>query len=286
MAFFMPLVTMKELLHKADREGYAVPALNFVNMEVLEGIVAAAEEMNSPAILQASEGAVKYAGIHVLSAMAIAAARKSKVPLALHLDHGLSLAMLHEAVRHGFTSLMFDGSRFSFPENVRKSRWAVRLARRARVSIELEVGVIGGREEGVVGGAGEFTDPDQAWVFEKQTRPDALAVSIGNAHGHVEKSLRIDFGLLKRINDLVRAPLVLHGSSGIPDEDIKKAISLGVRKINMDTQLRNAFTREARRGLEENPDEIDWRKYLGPGREAVKKTAMERMVVCGSEDKA
>ncbi len=282
----MALATSRELLRKADREGYAVPALNFVNMEVLEGIIAAAEEMNSPAIVQASEGAIKYAGIHVLSAMALAAIRKSKAPLALHLDHGLHLSTLHDAARHGFTSLMFDGSRHAFAENVRKSRWAVRLARRARASIELEVGVIAGREEEVVGGRGEFTDPDQAWAFEKQTRPDALAVSIGNAHGHVEKTLKIDFGLLKKIDEVVKTPLVLHGSSGIPDGDIRKAISLGIRKINMDTQLRNAFTREVRRALEENPGEIDLRKYLGPARDAVKKTAMERIAVCGSEDKA
>lgn len=283
----MTLVHMRELLQKADRDGgYAVPALNFVNMEVLEGIVAAAEEMKSPVILQASEGALKYAGVKVLAGMAIAAARKSKVPLALHLDHGIHLNTLHDAAKAGFTSLMFDGSHYPFTENLNKSRWAVRLARRAGISIELEVGVIGGKEDYIHGGKGEFTDPDQAWAFEKNTKPDALAVSIGNAHGHVKKELKLDFGLLKTIDSFITTPLVLHGSSGVSDSELKKAISLGIRKVNMDTQLRNAFTHGLRKALEENPEEIDLRKYLGPARDAVKKAAMERIAACGSEEKA
>lgn len=282
----MALVASKHLLQKADRDGYAVPAFNFANMELLQGIVAAAEEMNSPAILAASEGAIKYAGLPMISAMVNAAVKKSKVPLVLHLDHGLSLSTLHDAAKAGFTSLMFDGSRYPFTENINKSRWAARLAKRAGLSIELEVGVIGGKEDKVFGGAGCMTDPDQAWAFERQTAPDALAVSVGTAHGHVKKDLGLDFNLLKKINQLVKAPLVLHGSSGVSDWDLKKAISLGVCKVNMDTQLRNAFTNEVRSILAEKPDEIDLRKYLGPARDAVKKTAMERIAACGSEDKA
>ncbi|GAV25261.1 fructose-bisphosphate aldolase [Carboxydothermus islandicus] len=284
----MALVTVAELLTKAYREGYAVGAFNCNNMEIVQAIVAAAEAENSPVIIQASQGAIKYAGIDYIAALSHQAAKNAKVPVALHLDHGTSLEQVMACIRHGFTSVMIDGSKYPFDENVAITKKVVELAHAVGVSVEAELGKIGGTEDDISVDEREafFTDPEEAREFVARTGVDSLAVAIGTAHGRYKGVPKLDFERLAKIRELVHIPLVLHGSSGVPDEDIKKAISLGVAKVNIDTNIREAFVGKMREVLEKNPDEIDPRKILGPAREAAIEIIREKIRVFGSSNKA
>ncbi|ABB14071.1 MULTISPECIES: class II fructose-1,6-bisphosphate aldolase [Carboxydothermus] len=284
----MALVTVAELLTKAYREGYAVGAFNCNNMEIVQAIVAAAEAENSPVIIQASQGAIKYAGIDYIAALSHQAAKNAKVPVALHLDHGTSLEQVMACIRHGFTSVMIDGSKYPFAENVAITKKVVELAHAVGVSVEAELGKIGGTEDDISVDERDafFTDPEEAREFVAQTGVDSLAVAIGTAHGRYKGVPKLDFERLAKIRELVHIPLVLHGSSGVPDEDIKKAISLGVAKVNIDTNIREAFVGKMREVLEKNPDEIDPRKILGPAREAAIEIIREKIRVFGSSNKA
>ena len=284
----MALVTVAELLTKAYREGYAVGAFNCNNMEIVQAIVAAAEAENSPVIIQASQGAIKYAGIDYIAALSRQAAQAAKVPVALHLDHGTSLEQVMACIRHGFTSVMIDGSKYPFAENVALTQKVVELAHAIGVSVEAELGKIGGVEDDIAVDEREafFTDPEEAREFVLKTGVDSLAVAIGTAHGRYKGVPKLDFERLAKIRELVDIPLVLHGSSGVPDEDIKKAISLGVAKVNIDTNIREAFVGKMREVLAKNPDEIDPRKILGPAKEAAIEIIREKIRVFGSSNKA
>lgn len=284
----MALVTVAELLNKAQKEGYAVGAFNCNNMEIVQAIVAAAEAENSPVIIQASQGAIKYAGIDYIAALSRQAAQAAKVPVALHLDHGTSLEQVMACIRHGFTSVMIDGSKYPFAENVALTQKVVELAHAIGVSVEAELGKIGGVEDDIAVDEREafFTDPEEAREFVLKTGVDSLAVAIGTAHGRYKGVPKLDFERLAKIRELVDIPLVLHGSSGVPDEDIKKAISLGVAKVNIDTNIREAFVGKMREVLAKNPDEIDPRKILGPAKEAAIEIIREKIRVFGSSNKA
>jgi len=284
----LALVTVAELLNKAQKEGYAVGAFNCNNMEIVQAIVAAAEAENSPVIIQASQGAIKYAGIDYIAALSRQAAQAAKVPVALHLDHGTSLEQVMACIRHGFTSVMIDGSKYPFAENVALTQKVVELAHAIGVSVEAELGKIGGVEDDIAVDEREafFTDPEEAREFVLKTGVDSLAVAIGTAHGRYKGVPKLDFERLAKIRELVDIPLVLHGSSGVPDEDIKKAISLGVAKVNIDTNIREAFVGKMREVLAKNPDEIDPRKILGPAKEAAIEIIREKIRVFGSSNKA
>ncbi|GAV22855.1 class II fructose-1,6-bisphosphate aldolase [Carboxydothermus pertinax] len=284
----MALVTVSELLTKAQKEGYAVGAFNCNNMEIVQAIVAAAEAENSPVIIQASQGAIKYAGIDFIAALSHQAAKNAKVPVALHLDHGTSLEQVMACIRHGFTSVMIDGSKYPFAENVAITKKVVELAHAIGVSVEAELGKIGGTEDDISVDERDafFTDPKEAQEFVARTGVDSLAVAIGTAHGRYKGVPKLDFERLAKIRELVHIPLVLHGSSGVPDEDIKKAISLGVAKVNIDTNIREAFVGKMREVLEKNPDEIDPRKILGPAKEAAIEVIRQKIRVFGSSNKA
>jgi fructose-bisphosphate aldolase class II len=254
----------------------------------VQAIVAAAEAENSPVIIQASQGAIKYAGIDYIAALSHQAAKNAKVPVALHLDHGTSIEQVMACIRHGFTSVMIDGSKYPFAENVAITKKVVELAHAVGVSVEAELGKIGGTEDDISVDERDafFTDPEEAREFVAQTGVDSLAVAIGTAHGRYKGVPKLDFERLAKIRELVHIPLVLHGSSGVPDEDIKKAISLGVAKVNIDTNIREAFVGKMREVLEKNPDEIDPRKILGPAREAAIEIIREKIRVFGSSNKA
>jgi len=284
----LALVTVAELLNKAQKEGYAVGAFNCNNMEIVQAIVAAAEAENSPVIIQASQGAIKYAGIDFIAALSMQAAQKARVPVALHLDHGTSLEQVMACIRHGFTSVMIDGSKYPFAENVALTKKVVELAHAIGVSVEAELGKIGGTEDDISVDERDafFTDPEEAREFVERTGVDSLAVAIGTAHGRYKGVPKLDFERLAKIRELVHIPLVLHGSSGVPDEDIKKAVSLGVAKVNIDTNIREAFVGKMREVLEKNPDEIDPRKILGPAKEAAIEIIREKIRVFGSTNKA
>jgi len=282
----MALVPMTELLAKAEAGKYAVGAFNANNMEIVQAIAMAAEQEKAPVIMQASQGAIKYAGLDYIIGMVRIAAESARVPIALHLDHGTSFEQVVKCIRGGFSSVMFDGSQLPLEENIRVTKKVVEIARPINVSVEAELGKIGGTEDDISVKESLFTDPNEAEVFVRETGVDALAVAIGTAHGQYKGEPKLDFERLKKIRELVNIPIVLHGSSGVPDEAITKAISLGVRKVNIDTNIREAFVARLRQEIEKNPAEIDPRKLLGPGRDAAVELIREKIRLFGSSGKA
>ncbi len=307
----MKLFTNKELLNLAKKGGYAVGAFNINNLEILQAIVSAAESEKSPAIIAVSEGAIQYAGLAHIVSMAEIAAQMASIPLSLHLDHGKDLNIIQSCLENGFTSVMIDGSHLPFDENIAITKKVVEMARKKGVSVEGELGRLKGIEEKVSVSDQEayLTDPQAAGQFVKKTEVDALAIAIGTSHGayKFKGEVRLDFERLKEIAGTVEIPLVLHGASGvpqpilekaerfgaklpgakgIPDEAIQRAISLGICKINIDTDLRLSFVSALREVLTTKPEEFDPRKILGPGREAMKQTVQSKMRLFGSSGKA
>ncbi|RNC28902.1 MAG: Fructose-bisphosphate aldolase [Candidatus Dichloromethanomonas elyunquensis] len=284
----MGLVPMKDLVLKAQKGRYAVGAFNCNNMEIVQAIVAAAEAENAPVIIQASQGAIKYAGIEYIAALTKLAASSVKIPVALHLDHGTSFEQCIQCIGNGFTSVMIDGSKLPLGENIALTKRVIEIARILGVSVEGELGKIGGTEDDVSVSEKEalFTDPQDAERFCRETDVDALAVAIGTAHGQYKGIPKLDFERLKEIVQRVSTPIVLHGSSGVPDDAVREAVSFGVAKVNIDTNIREAFTDAARKVVIENPKEIDPRKMLGPAREAAMQVIREKIRVFGSNGKA
>jgi len=307
------LVTTKELFKKALSEKYAVGAFNINNMELLQGIVAAGEELKSPLILQVSAGARKYANSKYLIKLAEAALETSNIPIALHLDHGEDFEICKACVDDGFSSVMIDASKFDFEENIRLTKEVVDYAHNKGVVVEAELGKLAGIEDAVAVESANaiYTDPLKAKEFVERTGCDSLAVAIGTSHGayKFKTEPKLDFDRLIKIKELLgwEYPLVLHGSSsvpaeivkicndfggqimdakGVPEEMLAKASTMGVTKINVDTDLRLVFTGQIRKFFMENPTEFDPRKYLGPARDAVKELVMKKIKIFGSENKA
>ncbi len=305
----MPFANTKKLLVQAQRSKYAVGHFNINNLEILQGIVAAAEKLKAPVILATSEGAINYAGMKYLVCLAKTAAQLSSVPIAFHLDHGRDLKVIQQAINSGYSSVMFDGSHLPFEENVRQTKKVVAWAHRKGVSVEAELGTIGGAEDLVSARKILYTDPQQAGEFVKKTGCDFLALAIGTSHGAYKfagkSNLRID--LLKEIRKKVNVPLVLHGASGVslslikeaekygaelsgvsgvPNAQISEAIKNGICKINTDTDLRLAFDAGVRKAVITQPKDFDPRHILAPAREAIKKVVEERIKLFGSGEKA
>lgn len=284
----MPFVPVDVLLKEARRGGYAVGAFNCNNMEIVQAIVRAAEEEKAPVIMQASQGAIKYAGIGFIVAMAREAAANATVPVALHLDHGTSFAQVMQCLRNGFSGVMIDGSKLPLEENIALTRQVIAAASPMGVSVEAELGKIGGTEDDITVSEQEamYTDPGEAKHFVEQTGVGSLAIAIGTAHGQYKGEPKLDFERLKKIAGLVNIPIVLHGSSGVPSEAIQEAIGLGVHKVNIDTNIREAFVAAARKILDADAREIDPRKVLGPAREAAVAVIREKIRIFGSSGKA
>lgn len=282
------LVTGKEILQDAHKNGYAVGAFNINNMEIIQAIIDAAEETRSPVILQASQGGIKYAGIDYISKLAKVAAEKATVPVAIHLDHGTDFDQVMLCIRNGFTSVMVDGSRFPLEENIELTKKVVEIAHAVGVSVEAELGKIGGTEDHIKVDEKDatMTDPDEALRFAKETDVDYLAIAVGTAHGVYKGKPELDFDRIKTIKKMINMPLVLHGSSGVSYDDIEKAVSLGINKINIDTDVRMAFADAIKEFIKENPDEIDPRNILKPARANMSKIVAEKMRVFGSAGRA
>lgn len=284
----MPLVTTKELLEKAMREKYAVGAFNANNIEMVQAIIEAAEEESAPVILQASQGAIKYAGLENVTAIVKNAADMAKIPIALHLDHGTNYEQNVKCLRIGFTSLMFDGSKLPYEENVSITRKVVEMGHAVGVPVEGEIGKIGGTEDHITVSEVEadMTEPEEALRFVEDTGVDSLAVAVGSVHRMKKKEAKLDHERIKRIAELVKIPLVLHGSSGVMDDEMKKGIKEGLCKINVATQLNMAFVEGMRKALNEKPEEVDPRKILGVSKELLKKVVKDRIRVFGCSGKA
>lgn len=284
----MALVSVTELLLRADQEGYAVGAFNANNMEIIQAIVEAAEKENSPVIMQASQGAIKYAGLDFITGMVKIAAEATHIPVALHLDHGTDFDQVIRCIRSGFSSVMYDGSKLPLEDNIAITKKVLEITRPIGVSVEAELGKIGGTEDDVHVSDREamYTDPEEARYFVEKTGVESLAIAIGTAHGQYKGEPKLDFDRLQKIKNLVKIPIVLHGSSGVPDESVREAIKLGVCKVNIDTNIREAFVWEMRRRMEADSQEIDPRKLLGPARDAAVAIIREKIRVFGSSGKA
>lgn len=282
----MPLVNSRELLLDAQAHGYAVGAFNVENMEMMQAVVAAAEAESAPLILQTTPSTLRYAGPAVFAAMARAIAGKARVPVAIHLDHGDSFELCRQAAWDGYTSVMIDGSKLPLEDNIILVRRVVQMAGdiSQQPAVEAELGRLGGKEDSLEVKPGEdiYTDPGEAARFVEETGIDSLAVAIGTAHGFYKGKPKLDFDRLAQLRDAVSVPLVLHGSSGVPDEDVQRAISLGVCKVNFATELRAAYTEAARQTLSGDPALYDPKKFGAPGREAVTKLVRHRIAVCGA----
>ena len=283
----MPLVTSKELLIRAQKEGYAVGAFNANNLEYVQAIIEAAEEEKAPVILQASQGAIKYAGLEQIVAMVKNAAEAVSVPVVLHLDHGTDFIQNVRCLRAGFTSLMFDGSALPFEENVAITRKIVDIAHAVGIPVEAELGK--------VPQSGEITfeelkalmtDPEEALRFVELTQVDSLAVSVGSIHRMQVQEAHLDIERIQRIRELVGIPLVLHGASGVTDESYREGIKAGISKINVATELNKAFTRGLKEAMAEFPNEVDPRKFLTRAREETKKVVKAKMRLFGCSGKA
>lgn len=285
---YMPLVSMKEMLEKGKDNGYAVGQFNLNNLEYAQAILQAAEEEKSPVILGVSEGAGKYmGGFNVVVSMveALMESYGTTVPVAIHLDHGSSFEKCAQAIHAGFTSVMIDGSHHPIEENIEVTKKVVELAHIHGVSVEAEVGTVGGEEDGVIGGI-NYADLNECKSLVQETGVDCLAPALGSVHGEYQGEPNLGFKEMEEILNAVNVPLVLHGGTGIPTKDIQKAISLGTAKINVNTENQLAQAKTVRKVLEEKPNLYDPRKYLGPGTEAIKQTVIGKMREFGSSNQA
>lgn len=282
----MPLVTTKEMMLKAQKENYAVGAFNVENMEMVQAVLEAAEELQAPVIMQTTPSTVKYAGLDFYYANVKAAAERASVPVAVHLDHGSSFELAMQALRTGYTSIMIDGSHSVFEENIEITRRVVDACAPSNVPVEAELGKVGGKEDDLDGGDGGYTDPMEAKEFVERTGVSSLAVAIGTAHGVYKGEPKLDLDRLVEIRNVVDIPLVLHGASGLSDEAVKESIKRGICKVNFATELRIAYSKGVKAVLDENPETIDPKKYGAVGRENVKQLVMNRMKVCGADGKA
>ena len=283
----MALVTTKQMLLAAQKNGYAVGAFNVENMEMVQAVVSAAEELKSPVIMQTTPGTLKYADLEYFYANAKTAAQKANVPVAIHLDHGNSFELAMKALRVGYTSIMIDGSHDTFEQNIAVSKAVADACHPSGVPVEAELGKVGGKEDDLEGGENNpYTDPQQAKEFVEKTGIDFLAVAIGTAHGVYKGIPKLDVSRLSEIRKVVSIPLVLHGTSGVPDEMVQECIKRGICKVNYATDLRIAFSKGVKAVLNENPDTIDPKKYNAQGREKVKQYVISKMKVCGSVNKA
>lgn len=279
----MALVSSREMLLKAQREGYALGAFNIENMEMAQAVIEAAEQMRSPVMIQTTPGTLKYAPPAVYAAMVRVMAEKASVPVCMHLDHGDSIENIRACMAAGYTSLMIDGSKLSFEENIALSRQVVDMV--GDLPIEAELGTVGGKEDDHSAEA-QYTDPAAATEFVARTGIASLAVAIGTAHGIYKGEPKLDIARLSEIRKAVDIPLVLHGTSGVPEDAVRACVREGICKVNYATDLRIAYTHGVRALLAEKPDAYDPKAYGKAGRASVLKVVCERIRLVGSEGKA
>jgi len=303
------LADTKKILEKARKNNYAIGHFNINNLETLQGIVQAANNLQSPVIIATSEGAIEYAGINFLYELSKTASELSLAPVALHLDHGKNLKIIKQAIQLGYSSVMIDASHEQFEKNIQLTKTVVQLAHRKGISVEAELGTIGGVEDSIKAKNIIYTDPEKAQEFVNRTGCDFLAVAIGTSHGayKFKGQAKLNLELLKQIKQKTKIPLVLHGASGVPseivrqaekygakligvkgvpDSQIKLAVKNGINKINTDTDLRIAFDAAVRKVIHDQPKDFDPRHMLGPARDLITKVVEQRIKLFGGVGKA
>lgn len=282
----MPLVTSEKMLLDAQKRHYAVGAFNCENMEMVKAIIAAAEELRAPLMLQTTPSTIKYGTLETFVAMVSAEAKKATVPVCLHLDHGSSFELAVQALKAGYTSVMIDGSKEDFEGNIAVSKKVADVARAVGIPCEAELGKVGGKEDDLVADADTNTDPMEAKEFVERTGVTSLAVAIGTAHGFYVGTPVLDKERLSQIREVVDIPLVLHGASGLSDDDVRDCVARGICKVNFATELRKAFTDACRVLAEEKPEAFDPKAFGKAGMAAVTELVKNRMKVCGCDGKA
>lgn len=283
----MPLRTSKQLFLDAQKGGYAIGAFNVENMEMVQAVVEAAEELSAPVILQTTPGTIKYGQLKYYAANAMIAARDASVPVVLHLDHGESFDLACQALEEGYTSIMIDGSKLPFDDNIAVTAKTVAQANGYGIPVEAELGMLGGKEDDLHVDAADaaYTNPEDAAVFAARTGISSLAVAIGTAHGLYKGVPKLDLERLCAIRAKTDVPLVLHGGSGLSDEVVRETIRRGICKVNYATELRIAFTSAVKAKIAEKPDAIDPKVFLKEGRAAVKALVKEKILICGCAGK-
>ena len=281
------IISTREMLLKAQKDGYAVPAFNIHNLETFQVVVDTAAQMRSPVIIAGTPSTIDYAGAEYIKAMAGFASSKYDIPIAIHLDHFEDIVDIKKDVDIGFRSCMIDASKELFEKNIEIVKKVVEYAHRYDATVEAELGKLGGQEDDLVVNEKDamYTNPDDAVEFVKRTGIDSLAIAIGTAHGLYTGEAKLDFQRLKEIRSKVDVPLVLHGASDVPDDLVKKAISLGICKVNIATDLKIPFSDAVKEYFKENPKANDPRKYMTPGKEAMKEIVMQKIRVCGSNNR-
>lgn len=281
----MPLVNSKKMLLDAQQNGYAIGAFNVENMEMVKAVIAA-EELRAPVMLQTTPSTVKYGTSKTYAAIVKTEAEKATVPVCLHLDHGNSYELAEECIANGYTSVMIDGSAKVLEENIAISRKVVDYAKTLGIPVEAELGKVGGKEDDLEVETDTNTDVDEAVEFVEKTGVDSLAVAIGTAHGFYVGTPVLDKERLSQIRGKVSVPLVLHGASGISDDEVRDCVRRGICKVNFATELRVAYTDAVKKLIKEKPETFDPKAFGNAGMEAVKKLVMNRMEVCGCAGKA
>ncbi len=276
----MPFVSSKPLLQAAQQGGYAVGAFNAENLEMIQAIVQGGEAAGCPLIIQTTPSTLRYASPELFCAMVGAVAEKAAIPVALHLDHGDSLALAARALRAGYTSIMIDGSKLPLEENIRLTKSVVDICQPCGVPVEGELGQVGGKEDDTTGAADGYTKPEEAVRFAAETGVSSLAIGVGTAHGFYETPPVLKTPLVSEIRQKVAAPLVLHGASGLSEESVRDCITRGICKVNFATELRACYTEAVKRHLAENPKAFDPKKYGAEAREAVAELVRQKCLLC------
>ena len=281
------MINSKELLLHAQKNGYAVPAFNCHNLETIQVIVETANELRSPVIIAGTPGTFDYAGRDYIQSIVETAAKKYNIPIVLHLDHHTKIEDIEASLKLGTKSVMIDASHHSYDENIAIVKKVVELAHKFDATVEAELGILGCQEDDLVVNEkdSKYTNPQQAVDFVKKTGIDSLAVAIGTAHGLYKEDPKLDFERLKEIRSLVTIPLVLHGASGVPEEAVKKAISLGITKVNIATELKIPFSHKLREYLVAHPEENDPRKYMKDAKKAMAEVVKEKILMCMSQNR-
>ncbi len=284
----MALVNPLELIKKAQKEGYAIPAFNVHNLETVQAVVNGAAKLNSPVMIATTPGTVRHAGLETITAIVKEQSKLTDVPVALHMDHCGDYELLKACAEAGYTSMMIDASKLSYDENVEMTKKVVELGRKHGMCIESELGKIGGVEDDLAVDEADalMTVPEEAKDFVEKTGIDTLAVAIGTAHGLYKGVPKLDYDRLKDIRKIVNIPLVLHGASGLLPDAVKKAIELGICKVNIATELKIPFANAIKELFKENPEESDPRAYMGAGRQAAQDMVEFKIKMCASDNKA
>lgn len=278
------LINTKEMLIQAQQKGYAIPAFNIHNLETIQTVVETANHLNSPVILAATPGTIKYAGGENLLAITEAMSKSVNVPITFHLDHHEKVEEIKALIELGCRSVMIDASRHPLEENIEIVRDVVKFAKKYGATVEAELGKLGGREDDLVVSEADafFTDPKEAEIFVRETGIDSLAVAIGTAHGMYKSTPKLDFERLAQIRKVIEIPLVLHGASGVPKEMVQEAIRLGICKVNVATELKHIFSDSLKHYFIEHPEETDPRYYFLPAKQKMGELVKEKIIMCGS----